>query len=146
MTDVKRYWELSSPDEMLDHIVENWESDENLDVQDALHTYFDKARPRNWCDIAHQTMNITNRMFKDVIEYESPAYAVIAGGIAASAAGVWDSVAEAFGLKTHYVELVLANWYERDVTKTEKLAPITWEEFMKRYEAEKAEWEQGDVK
>lgn len=137
------YWEIPSPDELLEYIAENWQSDETMDVGDALHTYFDAKRPRDWCDIAHQTMDITNQLFNSDIEYESPAYGVIASSVAAAAAGVWDSVAEAFGLEARYVELVLAHWYERDITKTEKLTPITWEEFMKRYEAERVEWESG---
>jgi hypothetical protein len=79
-------------------------------------------------------------MFKfDQLESESPAYSVLSGAVAAAAAGVWDAVAEAFGLESKYVELVLANWYEQNWEG--EVPKLTWDEFMQRYEAEKAEWE-----
>jgi hypothetical protein len=42
-------------------------------------------------------------------------------------------------LESKYVELVLANWYERNWEG--EVPKLTWDEFMRRYEAEKAEWE-----
>jgi hypothetical protein len=134
----RKYWELPAQ-ELREYIIGNWD-DEELDVCDAIHDYYDKARPRCWVDIAHEATDLWNKMFKDnEFEIDSPAYGVIDGAVAAAAAGVWDAVAEAFGLESRYVELVFANWYvpnwEGEVPK------ITWDEFMQRYEAEKAEWE-----
>ena len=134
-----KYWELPAQ-ELREYIIGNWLADEHLDVGDAIHDYYDKARPRCWVDIAHDATDLWNRMFKfDQLESESPAYSVLSGAVAAAAAGVWDAVAEAFGLESKYVELVLANWYEQNWEG--EVPKLTWDEFMQRYEAEKAEWE-----
>lgn len=134
----RKYWELPAQ-ELREYIIGNWD-DEELDVCDAIHDYYDKARPRCWVDIAHEATDLWNKMFKgNEFEIDSPAYGVIDGAVAAAAAGVWDAVAEAFGLESRYVELVFANWYERNWEG--EVPKLTWDEFMQRYEAEKAEWE-----
>lgn len=134
-----KYWELP-PAQMREYIINHWLDDEDMDVCDAIHAYYGDARPRDWCDVGTDAVDLWNRMFKDdqIGEY-SPAYGVINGCAAAAAAGVWDTVAEAFGLESKYVELVLANWYERNWEG--EVPKLTWDELMRRYEAEKAEWE-----
>lgn len=141
----EKYWELPT-EQLLDYVGYYWEEDENLDIGDALHRYFDAARPRDWLDVRDDMRGIWARMFNELPEHDSPIDAIFCAGTAASAAGVWDAVAEAFGLETKYVQLVLAGWYEYPGLKMEAPSPITWDEFMRRYEAEKAEWEQEDVK
>lgn len=133
-----KYWELPAQ-ELREYIIGNWD-DEELDVCDAIHDYYDKARPRCWVDIAHEATDLWNKMFKgNEFEIDSPAYGIIDGAVAAAAAGVWDAVAEAFGLESRYVELVLANWYEQNWEG--EVPKLTWDEFIRQYEAEKAEWE-----
>lgn len=136
----QRYWEMPA-DQLLEHIGNNWAEDEELDIGDALHRYFEETRPRDWLEVRDKLREIWGRMFKEEVEDDSVMESVFSAGAAAAAAGVWDTVAEAFGLESRYVELVLAGWYEYPGSKTEAPPPITWEEFMRRYEAEKAEWE-----
>ena len=136
----QQYWDMPI-EELIDYVIKNWHNDDELDVGDALHRYYEETRcPRDWTEINWQTIEIWNRAFNDDIQPESPAYGVIVSGIAAAAGGVWDTVADAFGLESRYVELVLAEWYEADADDGIP-PPITWDEFMRRYEAEKAEWE-----
>lgn len=137
--DKKQYWELPV-EELPDYIVENWAIDDDLDVGDALHRYYEETRcPREWTEINALTIDIWNRMFQENIEPDSPAYGVIVSGIAASAGAVWHTVADAFGLDAGTVETVLDDWYE--VEPGEPVPPpITWDEFMRRYRKEEAEW------
>lgn len=135
----EKYRELP-PEQLLDYVGLYWNEDENLDIGDALHCYFEAVRPRDWLDVRDSMRDIWSRMFKESPEQESPIDAIFCAGAAASAEGVWDTIAEAFGLETRYVRLVLANWYEYQGLKTEAPPPITLDEFMRRYEAEKNEW------
>ena len=136
----QQYWDIPI-EKLINHVVENWQDDEEMDVADALHRYYEETRcPRDWTEINLLTVDIWNRMFDDDIHLDSPAYGVIVSGIAAAAGGVWDTVADAFGLESRYVELVLAEWYEADGDDGIP-PPITWDEFLRRYEKEKAEWE-----
>lgn len=142
---VEKYWELP-PEQLLDYVGDHWRDDDNLDIGDALHRHFELARPRDWLDVRDDMRGIWEKMFKESLEAESPIDAIFAAGTAASAAGVWDTVAEAFGLETRYVRIVLAEWYEYPGMKTAAPPPITLDEFMRRYQAEKSDWEQEDVK
>lgn len=135
-----KYWELP-PEKLRQHIIDNWASDEHLYLGDAIHHMYECTRPRDWVEVKDDALDLWQRMFKEEIEDESPIYSIIAGACAASAAGVWDTVAEAFGLNTRYVELALASWYERKINGEEAPPPLTWEEFMRLHEAEKAERE-----
>ncbi len=143
MRRVKEYHKLPAP-KLRRYIIANWLADEEMDVCDAIHYYYEKARPRDWCDVGTDAVDLWNRMFKgNRIGDYSPSYGVINGCAAAAAAGVWDTVAEAFGLESEYVQLTLAHWYEQN---WEGEPPkLTWDEFMKLYEIEKAElWKEGD--
>ena len=129
-------------DKLLDYIVENWEDEDKVWVGPALDLYYDKVRkPRDWVDINQFTIALWERMFGEKIETDSPMYGVIVSAISAANSGAWDTIAEAFGLNSRYVELVLAEWYERDLDKPPP-PPITWGQFMERYEKEKDEWEE----
>ena len=113
-----------------------------------MHNYYEKARPRDWLAVEEETRNFWKDLFLEEIPQFCAIHGVIASACAASAAGVWDTIAEAFGLDARYVELTLADWYERKMYKGKEIAaepPITWEEFMRRYESQKAEWEGGDA-
>lgn len=137
-----KYWELP-PNELRQYIIDNWAVDEYMDIGDAIHNLYEHTRPRDWLEVKDDALDLWQGMFKQEIETDSAVYGVIAGACAASAAGVWDTVAEAFGLNTRYVELALAKWYERVINKEEAPPPIDWQEFMRLYETEKAEWEEA---
>jgi len=137
-----KYWELPAT-KLRQHIIDNWAADEYLDIGDAIHRMYEHTRPRDWLEVKDDVIDLWQSMFRQEVEIDSPVYGLIAGACAASAAGVWDTVAEAFGLNTRYVELALAKWYERIANKEEAPPPIDWQEFMRLYEAEKAEWEEA---
>lgn len=136
-------------DELFETII-RWSHDEyddeneiEVDIGDALHVYFEKAGPRHWCAVRDEARRVASRLYEpeDVEEY-SPIDSLLAATAAQAADGVWQTVAEAFGLDKKYVELVMAHWHEREQDEPIPETPILWEEFMRRYEAEKVEWEQ----
>jgi len=134
-------------DELFETIVrwslDEYEEDEaEVDVGDALHVYFEKAGPRHWCAVRDEARRIAVRMYEpeDVEEY-SPIDSLITAAVAQAADGVWQTIAEAFGLNKDYVESVMAHWHEREKDEPIPEPAISWGEFMLRYETEKAERE-----
>lgn len=146
MTTKKRYHEQDK-DELFETII-RWSLDENeddeveVDIGDALHIYFKKAAPRDWCDVQDEARRVAERFYEaEDFEADSPIDNLLGATAAQAADGVWQAVAEAFGLNKEYVELVLAHFYERKKDEPIPEPAISWEEFMRRYEIEKAEWE-----
>ena len=147
MTTTKPYHEQDK-DELFETII-RWSlgeyDDENeieVDIGDALHVYFEKAGPRHWCAVRDEARRVAARLYEpeDFEEY-SPIDSLITAAAAQAADGVWQTIAEAFGLNKDYVESVMAHWHEREQDEPIPEPAISWEEFMLRYETEKAERE-----
>jgi hypothetical protein len=103
-----------------------------------IHLFFENyVKERDWLEISDHGQKMYAWMFTNKLHRDSPLAGLLDGVAAASANGVWKSIALAFGLESMYVEFVLGDWYEGK----EPPAPITLTEFMQRYEKEKAEWE-----
>jgi hypothetical protein len=134
-------------DELFETII-RWSLEENeddeveVDIGDALHVYFDKAGPRHWCEVRDEARLFAARLYEpEDFEEGSPIDSLLTATAAQAADGVWQTVAEAFGLNKEYVEFVMAHWHEREQGEPIPEPAISWEEFMRRYETEKAEWE-----
>ena len=121
------------------------------DPADDLHIYFEATGARDWMDVGNEATKAYNIMFADeddestVVEEESPITGIWRGAAAQAAHGVWQSVADAFGLNVDVLESVLEDWYlllDKDKTLP---PPITMGEFMKRYKAEYKFWEKGNL-
>ena len=153
----KKPYHKQDKDELFETIIrwslDKYEEDEiEVDIGDALHVYFEMAAPRHWCAVRDEARRFAARLYEpEDFEEDSPIDGLLGAAAAQAADGVWQAVAEAFGLNKEYVELVLAHWHERELVRAywhgiEQDAPIpepaiSWEEFMRRYETEKAEWE-----
>lgn len=116
------------------------------DVADDLHIYFEATGERDWMGVADEATKIYNIMFMDEhekpinVDNESPMASVWRAASAQAAHGVWQAVADAFGLNVDVLEDVLEDWYLLwDGNKTPP-PPITMGEFMKRYKAEYKWW------
>ena len=114
--------------------------DDEVDLGDALHVYFDMVGPRNWCDVRDEAFRIAERLYEpEGFEPYSPIDSLLAATAAQGADGVWQAVAEAFGLDKKCVEIVLDHWYEKEYDTAAPAPVISWEEFMRRYEEWKSE-------
>lgn len=143
----KKPYHKQDKDELFETIIrwslDEYEADEaEVDVGDALHVYFEKAGPRHWCAVRDEARRVAARLYEpeDFEEY-SPIDSLITAAAAQAADGVWQTIAEAFGLNKDYVESVMAHWHEREQDEPIPESAISWEEFMLRYETEKAERE-----
>lgn len=126
-------WSLDEPDTKYDEL--------EVDIGDALHHYFEMAGPKEWLDVRDEARRFAERFFAPDFEEDSPIDGLLAATAAQAADGVWQTVAEAFGLEKQYVELVLAHWYEKNYDTAAPAPVISWEEFMRSYETERVEWE-----
>lgn len=144
---MKSTYHNQDKDKLFENIV-RWSLDEydddeaEVDISDALHVYFEKAGPRYWCAVRDEARRVATRLYEpeDFEEY-SPMDSLLTATAAQAADGVWQAVAEAFGLNKDCVECVLAQWHEREPGEPIPETAISWEEFMRRYEIEKPEWE-----
>ena len=149
MTTTTKPYHEQDKDELFETII-RWSlgeyDDENeieVDIGDALHVYFEMAGPRHWCAVRDEARRVAARLYEpEDFEEHSPIDSLLTATAAQAADGVWQTVAEAFGLDKKYVELVMAHWHEREQDESIPEPPILWEEFMRRYEIEKTEWEQ----
>jgi hypothetical protein len=147
MTTKKPYHEQDK-DELLETII-RWSHDEyddeneiEVDIGDALHIYFEMVGPRHWCAVRDVARRVAARLYEpEDFEEDSPLDNLLVATAAQAADGVWQTVAEAFGLNKEFVELVMAHWHEKEQGEPTPESAISWEEFMRRYETEKAEWE-----
>jgi len=122
------------------------------DVSDDLHNYFEATGARDRHDVSTETTKVYNIMFVNedddescIVEDESPMASLWNAAAAQAAHGVWQSVADAFGLNVDVLESVLEDWYllwDKDKTLP---PPITMGEFMKRYKAEYKVWKKGEL-
>ena len=118
----------------------NWTDEDADDTGNLLHRYFETTKLRHWCDVAAGGREAYALMFEEEVEAFSPLDAIIGGVAAQAAQGVWDAVADAFGLEAKYVELTLSHYVE--VSPGEACPPpMTLEEFMTRYKKDKEMWE-----
>ena len=121
------------------------------DPADDLHNYFEASGARDWMDVSNEATKAYNIMFADeddestVIEEESPITGIWRGAAAQAAHGVWQSVADAFGLNVDVLQAVLEDWYLLWDTDKTLPPPITMGEFMKRYKAEYKVWEKEEL-
>ena len=121
------------------------------DPADDLHNYFEASGARDWMDVSNEATKAYNIMFADeddestVVEEESPITGIWRGAAAQAAHGVWQSVADAFGLNVEVLEAVLEDWYLLWDTDKTLPPPITMGEFMKRYRAEYKVWEKEEL-
>lgn len=121
------------------------------DPADDLHNYFEASGARDWMDVSNEATKAYNIMFADeddestVVEEESPITGIWRGAAAQAAHGVWQSVADAFGLNVEVLEAVLEDWYLLWGTDKTSPPPITMGEFMKRYKAEYKAWEKEEL-
>ena len=121
------------------------------DPADDLHNYFEASGARDWMDVSNEATKAYNIMFADeddestVVEEESPITGIWRGASAQAAHGVWQSVADAFGLNVDVLEAVLEDWYLLWDTDKTLPPPITMGEFMKRYRAEYKVWEKEEL-
>lgn len=121
------------------------------DPADDLHNYFEASGARDWMDVGNEATKAYNIMFADeddestVVEEESPITGIWRGASAQAAHGVWQSVADAFGLNVDVLEAVLEDWYLLWDTDKTLPPPITMGEFMKRYKAEYKVWEKEEL-
>lgn len=121
------------------------------DPADDLHTYFEATGARDWMDVGNEATKAYNIMFADeddestVVEEESPLTGIWRGAAAQAAHGVWQSVADAFGLNVDVLEGTLEDWYLLWGEDKTPPPPITMAEFMKRYKAEYKIWEKGNL-
>jgi hypothetical protein len=137
----KPYYEQDK-DELFETIIRcSLVEDDEIDLGDALHIYFEMVGLREWCEVREEARRVAVRMYEGEFEEYCPIDNLLGATAAQAADGVWQTVAEAFGLDKRYVEFVLANWYEKEQGEPSPEPPISWEEFMRRYEAEKVEWE-----
>jgi hypothetical protein len=135
-------------DELFETII-RWSHDEyddenevEVDIGDALHVYFEMAGPRHWCAVRDVARRVAVRMYEpEVLEEGSPIDDLLTATAAQAADGVWQTIAEAFGLNKEHVENVMAHWHEREQDEPIPEPSISWAEFMRRYETEKAEQE-----
>jgi len=135
-------------DELFETIIRwsrNEYDDENeveVDIGDAMHVYFEKSGARHWCAVRDEARRIAVCLYEpEDFEEHSPIDSLLAAAAAQAADGVWQAVAEAFGLDKKYVNLVLAHWHEREQGEPIPETAISWGEFMRRYEIEKVEEE-----
>jgi len=121
------------------------------DPADDLHNYFEASGARDWMDVSNEATKAYNIMFADeddestVVEEESPITGIWRGAAAQAAHGVWQSVADAFGLNVEVLEAVLEDWYLLWGEDKTPPPPITMGEFMKRYKAEYKAWEKEEL-
>lgn len=134
-------------DELFETIIRwslnEYDDDEaEVDIEDAMHVYFKKAGPRHWCAVRDEARLFAARLYEpEDFEEHSPIDSLLTATAAQAADGVWQTIAEAFGLNKECVELLLAHWHEREQDEPIPEPSISWDEFMRRYEIEKAEWE-----
>jgi len=121
----------------------NWQSEEN-DYCDDIHHYFENLNVHYWPDVADEARVLWKVMFGDELEDGSPIDAIITGVAAQAADGVWRAVARAFGLNATLVECALAHWYE-EYPEHETPPPITFDEFMQKYEEESAWYKANNI-
>ena len=121
------------------------------DPADDLHNYFEASGARDWMDVSNEATKAYNIMFADeddestVVEEESPITGIWRGAAAQAAHGVWQSVADAFGLNVDVLEGTLEDWYLLWGEDKTPPPPITMAEFMKRYKAEYKVWEKEEL-
>ena len=122
------------------------------DVSDDLHNYFEATGARDRHDVSSEATKVYNIMFVNehddescIVEDESPIASVWNAAAAQAAHGVWQSVADAFGLNVDVLESVLEDWYLLWGEDKTPPPPITMDEFMKRYKAEYNFWEKGNL-
>lgn len=113
--------------------------DDEVDLGDALHVYFEMAGPRQWLEVRDEARRIAERLYEPDFEEGSPIDDLLAATAAQAADGVWQAVAEAFGLDKTCVEIVLDHWYEKDYDTAAPAPVISLEEFMREYEECKSE-------
>ena len=108
---------------------------------DDLHTYFEATGARDWMDVGDEATKAYNIMFVDeddessVVEEGSPITGIWRGAAAQAAHGVWQSVADAFGLNVDVLEATLENWYMLWGEDKTPPPPMTMREFNKSYKA-----------
>jgi len=106
------------------------------DPVDDLHTYFEATGARDWIDVGKEATKAYNIMFVDeddlVVEEGSPITGIWDGAAAQAAHGVWQSVADAFGLNVDVLQATLEDWYML-FGDDELPPPMTMREFNKRY-------------
>jgi hypothetical protein len=122
------------------------------DVSDDLHNYFEATGARDRHDVSVEATKVYNIMFVNehddescIVEDESPIASLWNAAAAQAAHGVWQSVADAFGLNVDVLESVLEDWYLLWGEDKTPPPPITMGEFMKRYKAEYKIWEKGNL-
>ena len=120
--------------------LKNWADEDADDTNNLLHRYFEASQIRHWCSVSDEGSRAYNIMFNEEVERDSPLDALFSGIAAQAAHGVWETVAEAFGLEAKYVHMVLAT-YEELEPEDARIPPITFEQFMKMYKEEKETWE-----
>ncbi|MFZ4600334.1 MAG: hypothetical protein ACOYNN_16975, partial [Terrimicrobiaceae bacterium] len=116
-----------------------------------LHNYFEATEARDWMGVGDEATKVYNIMFMDEnekpinVDNESPMASVWRAASAQAAHGVWQSVADAFGLNVDVLESVLEDWYLLLGEDKTPPPPITMGEFMKRYKAEYKFWKEGNL-
>ena len=90
-----------------------WNTDDDRDVCDDLHVYFENAFARwDWRDIADEGTSLWGLMFNQELEKYSPADGVIAAVAAQSHHGAIAAVAAALGVEIDALDCAVSPWSE----------------------------------
>lgn len=112
--------------------IKNWQSEDVVDVSDAIHRYFENSNILQWGDIADEAAIVWSWMFSEPYDEYSPIDAVVRGVAAQAAYGAYASVAKAFALDPTVVEHMFVDWEE-----SPDKPPIAIDEFMNKYNEHK---------
>lgn len=114
--------------------LKSWDSESAVPLDDMTVHMNDFGR-WSWYDIAEEGRRISNLMFDEDVESDSPADAVIHGVAVQAAKGVFAAVAAALGVSAQAFEMAMEPWYEDQDDHPKPMSPEKLVEEVKKCQA-----------